>query len=96
MAHVAIDVLVLPPVRAEGKTFDCVVLCVDRHSGWLVAVPEFRTGLTGASVAKAFIKQRSAFGIPTKITTDQGPLFAKSWWRTVCAIFGINHIYTQP
>ena len=38
MAHVAIDVFLLPLVRADGKTFDCVVLCVDRHSGWLVAL----------------------------------------------------------
>ena len=96
MANVAIDVFMMHPVQFEGKLYDCVILCVDRHSGWLIAVPEVMQGLTGAKAAKAMITQWSFFGIPTRITSDQGPQFANSWWKTMCAKLGIEHIYTQP
>ena len=96
MANVAIDIFQLPPVRFEGKPYDCVVICVDRHSGWMVAIPELMKGLTGAKVAKAMIKEWGILGIPTRITSDQGPHFANSWWKTMCAQWGITHIYTQP
>jgi hypothetical protein len=96
MAHVAIDVFAMPPIKQDGKPFDCVVVCVDRHSGWLIVVPEFQTGLTGATVAKALIKQWSIFGIPTKITSDHGPHFDNAWWRHMCAHLGITHMYSQP
>ena len=96
MASVAIDVFAMPPVRTDGKTLDCAVVCVDRHSGWIIAVPETYQGLTGAKVAKAMIKEWSLFGIPARITSDQGPHFANSWWRTMCAYLGITHIYAHP
>ena len=39
MSHVAIDLFKLPPVEFEGEKFDTLIVCVDRHSGWIVAVP---------------------------------------------------------
>ena len=33
------DVFSMPEVHIGKETFDCVVLCVDRHSGYVVAVP---------------------------------------------------------
>ena len=65
-------------------------------SGWIVAVPEYTVGLTGPKVAKAMVKEWFGFGIPTRITTDQGPQFANAWWRTMCGFLGITHVYTQP
>ena len=96
MSHIAIDVFVLPTIRVEHKSYDCVVLGVDRHSGWLTVIPEFRQGLTGQGVAKAFLKQWSMFGVPAKITTDEGPQFRNSWWRHMCATLGIIHMYSPP
>ena len=96
MAHVAIDVFSMPSVQVEGKNFDCVVVCVDRLSGWIIAVPECTVGLTGIRVAKAMVKEWYGFGIPTRITTDQGAQFANAWWRTMCGFLGITHVYTQP
>ena len=96
MASVAIDVFSMPPVRAEGKLYDCVVVCVDRHSGWMVANPEQNQGLTGSRAAKGLLKMWSAFGIPSRITSDRGPQFVSSWWQTMCGALGIDHIYTQP
>ena len=39
MRYVAMDVFVMPEVTVDGKTYDCVILAVDRHSGYIVAVP---------------------------------------------------------
>ena len=36
---VAMDVFSMPEVHIGKETFDCVVLCLDRHSGYVVAVP---------------------------------------------------------
>ena len=96
MSHVAIDVFNMPTQKVDGRTYDCVVVCVCRHSGWLVAVPEFTSGLRADKVADAMIKSWSAMGIPTKITSDRGPQFHNAWWKTMCAHFCITHIYSQP
>ena len=37
----------------------------------------------------------STFGIPTVVTSDQGPNFVGPWWRTVCARLGIRTAYSQ-
>ena len=47
MGHVAIDVFVMPEVTHEGEKFDRMVVCVDRLSGWMVAIPCLDKGLTG-------------------------------------------------
>ena len=39
MRSVAMDVLTMPEVTVEGETYNCVILDVDRHSGYIVAVP---------------------------------------------------------
>ena len=39
MRSVAMDVFAMPEVTLEGETYDCVILAVDRHSGYIVAVP---------------------------------------------------------
>ena len=36
MAHVAIDLFKLPEVEYEGQKFDTLIVCVDRHTGWVV------------------------------------------------------------
>ena len=45
------------PESHIGKdTFDCVVLCVDRHSGYVVAVPKRKKGLLAKEVAVMMIR----------------------------------------
>ena len=39
MRSVAMDVFAMPEVTVDGETYDCVILGVDRHSGYTVAVP---------------------------------------------------------
>ena len=39
MRSVAMDVFAMPEVTVEGETYDCVILAVDSHGGYIVAVP---------------------------------------------------------
>jgi hypothetical protein len=52
MASVAIDLFRMPPTWVSKKLYDTMVVCVDRHSGWMVAVACRDKGLTGTKVAK--------------------------------------------
>ena len=56
MESVALDVFRMPTVTFEKEKFDTMVACVDRHSGWIVAIPCQNKGLTGANVAKGMLK----------------------------------------
>ena len=86
----------MPVVKVEGQIFDIMAVCVDRLSGWVVAVPGQNKGLTGAKVAKAMLKnQWRPFGIPSIISTDQGSHFTGEWWKTMCAVLGIRQAYSQ-
>ena len=44
MEIVAMDVFSMPEVHIGKEVFDCVVLCVDQHSGYIVAVPACKKG----------------------------------------------------
>ncbi len=46
----------LPLVDLDGQILDTLIVCVDRHSGWIVAIPEGKVGLTRAKVALAMVK----------------------------------------
>ena len=73
MQSVALDLFSMPPVEWEGSTYDTMVVCVDRHSGWVVAIPCLGKGLTGSKVAKLMLQhQWRPFGVPSIITSDLG------------------------
>ena len=94
MSHVAIDLFRMPPVEFEGQKFDTLIACVDRHSGWIVAIPTQNLGLTGSKVAKLMLQHFwRPFGIPSVITSDLGSHFVGSWWQTLCAHLGIRVAY---
>ena len=96
MASVAIDLFFMPPVLWEGKNYDMMAVCVDRLSGWIVAVPVLNKGLTGAKVAKEMLRhQWRPFGIPSQISSDRGSHFASEWWKTMYASLGIRQTYSQ-
>ena len=92
MVSVAIDLFRMPHVTWEGNAYDTAAVCVDRHSGWIVAIPCLNKGLTGAKVAKSMLQhQWRPFGIPSVITSDQGSHFIGAWWQNMCAYLGIRH-----
>jgi hypothetical protein len=96
MSSVALDLFHMPPVKFGGGEYDIMAVCVDRMSGWIVAIPARNKGLTGAIVAKLMLKyQWRPFGIPSLITSDQGAHFANEWWKTMCAKLGIRQAFSQ-
>ena len=55
MESVAMDVFSMPEVHIGKETFDCVGPSVDRHSGYVVAVPARKKGLLAKEVAVMMI-----------------------------------------
>ena len=82
MRSVAMDVFAMPEVTAEGETYDCVILVMDRHSGYIVAVPgkeskkkdkkdKHGVGLQAKTVANAMIRHwLTIFDVPAVICSD--------------------------
>ena len=90
MVSVALDVFSLPRVEYGRKGYDSLLVCVDRQSGWIVAVPCEKTGLTGKRAALMMLEKWEMFGIPDTVVSDRGPQFVSAWWRTMCAGLGIR------
>ena len=89
---VSLDVCFLPPTTYEGENYDCYLLCVDRHSGWMVARPTLEEGLTGRKAAQLLLDNSwGELGVPSIITTDLGTQFVSEWWKHMCARLGIRH-----
>jgi hypothetical protein len=96
MASVALDIFSMETAEYHGKTYDAFLLCVDRHSGWMVARPCTKDGLTGEVAAHLMLETSwGEFGIPSTIMSDQGPQFANAWWKTMCARLGIRQAFSQ-
>ena len=95
MTSVALDIFQFPSETTDEGTFDAIVLCVDRLSGWIIAEPGSLIGLTGEWAARRMYKQWRMFGIPNIITSDQGSQFISAWWKTMAALLGIRMAYSQ-
>ena len=96
MVSVCLDVFTMPSVEWRGQVFDAFLMCVDRHSGWMVARPTQKLGLTGEKAAHLMLDSTwGEVGIPSIVTSDQGPQFVSQWWVTMCARLGIRMAYAQ-
>ena len=74
--HVCMDIFAMPQVQWDGEDYDTMVLYVDRRSGWIVAKPTRKIGLTAEKTAHLIIDQSwGELGIPSLITSDQGAHF---------------------
>ena len=106
MRSVAMDVFAMPEVTVEGETYDCVILAVDRHSGYIVAVPGKKSkkkdkkdkhgvGLQAKTVANAMIRHwLTIFDVPAVICSDRGSQFVGTWFKMMCKHMGIRHAKT--
>ena len=106
MRSVAMDVFAMPEVTVEGETYDRVILAVDRHSGYIVAVPGKKSkkkdkkdkhgvGLQAKTVANAMIRHwLTIFDVPAVICSDRGSQFVGTWFKTMCQHMGIRHAKT--
>ena len=106
MRSVAMDVFAMPEVTVEGETYDCVILAVDRHSEYIVAVPSKKSkkkdkkdkhgvGLQAKTVANAMIRHwLTIFAVAAVICSDRGSQFVGTWFKTMCKHMGIRHAKT--
>ena len=95
MRSVAMDVFAMPEVTVEGETQDCVILAVDRHSGYIVAVlgkkskkkhkkDKHGVGLQAKTVANAMVRYwLTIFHVPAVICSDRGSQFVGTWFKTM-------------
>ena len=91
MESLAMDVFSMPEVHIGKETFDCLVLCVDRHSGYVVAVPARKEGLLAKEVAVMMIRHwLTVFDIPRTICSDRGPQFSGGWFKAMSSLMGIR------
>ena len=107
MRSISIDVFAMPQLTVDGEVFDCVILAVDRHSGYIVAVPGTKSkkkdkrdkhgvGLQAKTVAQARIRHRlTVFDVPALICSDRGTQFVGAWFRTMCKYMGVRHAKTS-
>ena len=92
MESVAMDVFFMPEVHIGKEVFDCVVLCVQRHSGYVVDAPARKKGLLAKEVAVMMIRHwLTIYGIPRTICSDLRPQFTGGWFKAMCRLTGIRH-----
>ena len=92
MESVAMDVFSMPEVHIGKETFNCAILCVDRHSGYVVAVPARKKGLLAKEVAVMMIRHwLTVFDIHGTICSDRGPQFTGGWFKAMCSLMRIRH-----
>ena len=84
MRSVAMDVFAMPAVTAEGETYNCVILAVDRNSGYIVTVPGKKSkkkdkkdkrgvGLQAKTIANAMIRHwLTILDVPAANCSDRG------------------------
>lgn len=88
--HVHIDI-VGPLPMSEG--FKYILTCIDRFSRWPEAIPLVE--IDAENVAKSFISMWiSRYGVPLRVTTDQGRQFESRLFKELSCAMGINHLRT--
>lgn len=88
--HVHLDLIVMPP--SEGHRY-CLTM-VDRFSRWPEAVPI--PDQEAPTVARAFFETWICrFGVPQRVTTDQGRQFESFLFRHLNILTGTTHIRTS-
>ena len=92
-SHVHVDLVGPLPVSREGYRYLFTML--DRSSRWLEAVP-LRTMETEACVDALVAGWVARFGVPGRITSDQGRQFTSNVWHRLCVRLGTAHIRTTP
>lgn len=90
--HVHMDI-VGPLPTIDGQSY--LLTLVDRYTRWMEAEP--MPNITAETVVKHFQKTWVArFGVPTKITTDQGRQFTSDLFKAMNQRLGVQHLRTTP
>jgi hypothetical protein len=99
MQSVAMDIFDMPTAIHQGEVYKKLIVCVDRHSGWLITAPLVHDDapLKTAKVVDCLYRRGwDLFGIPSVIRTDSDSKWLSCWWKTLCARLGVQHAVSQP
>jgi len=87
--HVHLDIIILPV--SEG--FRYCLTCIDRFTRWPEAIP--LENQEAETVAKVFYNGWiTRFGVPLRITTDQGRQFESQLFKQLTMLTGSKHLHT--
>ena len=79
----------------DGKEYDYVLVIVCRLSGYIVAIPCRKAGLSSRILAELFLEKCVCFmGIPNTIVSDQDHLISSKFFQTLCALVGIDQHFS--
>jgi len=89
---ICMDFLQLEPCKDhDDKTYDYVLVIVCRLSGYVMAIPCRKAGLTAEHCARLFLEHVVAFfGLPFEIMSDNDHLINSKFMQTVCTLAGIS------
>ena len=91
----AMDFVDLPHVKYEGMDFDYALVIVCRHSGYIMALPCRKKGLTAEKLATLFYHRCVWFmGLPKEVFSDQDKLIHSSFFKTLCALSGVEKYHS--
>jgi transposase InsO family protein len=80
---------------SDGKEYDFVLVIVCRLSGYIVALPCRKAGLTAVHLAHMFLEKCVCLmGIPNEIVSDQDHLISSKFFSTLCDLLGINQHFS--
>ena len=96
MASVCLDIFSMPETTWLGVQYDCYLMCVDRLTGWMVARPTTKRGMSGERAANLLID--SSWGevsLPSVVTCNPGTQFTCQWFATMCLRLGVRMAFLQ-
>ena len=97
MESVVMYVFSMPKVHCGKEVLDCVVLCMDQHSGYIVAVRARKKGLLAKEVAAMMIRHwLTVFSVPRTICSDRGPHFSGGWFKAMCFLMRMGMPRVAP
>ena len=90
------DFVDLESVRSlDDQSYDCCLTIVCRLSGFVVAIPCLKQGLTAKKVAQLFLEKCVSFmGLPNEIVSDNDHLLSSAFFTTLCDLLGIEQHFS--